>query len=327
MKTNFTHFVELIFDTFNQKGIRYLVLRNYAKLPEETDNDIDLLVSRSQKGLLLSILRSVAQKSHWKICKIAEFACSSIFFYHEETLEQVHIDLMFDICWHSFLFADTEEILRRRIPHKTFYKPAPCHEAMVNLLTRLVYGGYVKEKYRPFIQEVATREKINFINTLSWSLRLPLAETLASFSEQGKWSEIENRGGLVRKAILLHQMHTPFSLFFRILSDGFRLIHRAFHVPGKIVLLRCSQEEKAQEIVEKLKSSTSGTFQVARGFTSTIPTTRPISFLKCWPHLFRNGICFYILSEETPRKNTTSQVVILNSETESIHDMIRKLIA
>ena len=64
-----------------------------------------------------------ADECGWKIHNIGEFSCKAFYLFHPETLEQLHIDLMFGIKWYSFSFADHKLLLDSRQPLKNFYRP------------------------------------------------------------------------------------------------------------------------------------------------------------------------------------------------------------
>ena len=183
-------FLSNLFDTWNQNDICYLVLRNYEDLPSETENDVDVLIDPHQLLKTKSIIKVVSGKNGWVIHNIGEFSCTAIYLYNIVTMEQLHIDLMCGLRWHSFLFADHRVILNARLPFKNFYIPDPVHEAGINLLTRLIYSGAVKDKYKKKIQQVAQEadNQLEFFLVLYISSRL--SRKIINQAADGQWNEI-----------------------------------------------------------------------------------------------------------------------------------------
>ena len=230
-------FLTELFKHFNETGIRFLVLRNYETLPEATTNDIDLLMDSAQTRRVETALWEVTQKTGWRIHNRAEFSCLSYFLHHPETQEQLHLDFMFGIHWHSLLYGDGNGILERRIPYKDFFIPAPPDEAMISLMTRLVYGGYVKESYREKICNIAQHSPDALRLALAPWVGATLSRQLVRAAQEQAWENIARMTQRLRRRVLMANLRHPICLGRRIISDGMRLIQRWMVPPGVLLVL------------------------------------------------------------------------------------------
>lgn len=305
----FADLVNEVFDRFNDSGIGYLVLRNYETLPESTSNDIDLLLSPAHRGRALSAIQKASAATGWRICGIAEFACTSVFLYHEKSMAQTHIDLMCGVKWHPLLIADHETMLETREKFKSFYIPAQRHEAHVSLLTRLVYGGYVKEKYRPFIAAVARKDPDGLRDSLRPWLGRHLAGSMVAMAAEENWSGIEASAKNTRMRILLANLKHPFPLALRFIRDAARTVGRMVFPPGLSVCLRgCGAETMLPDVLREL----SGTFHGEKVLRL------PASFKKRRRILFRCGMVIAV----NGRAHATIDVPDGASAKEVAHDIL-----
>jgi thymidylate kinase len=224
--------LERLFDAWNEAKLRYLILRNYEELPEYTGNDVDILLDPAQLTGAQALLEKVAAKSGWRIHNVGEFSCKAFYLYHIDTLEQLHLDLMCGDKWYSFFFVDHALMLTARQPFKTFFKPDPVHEAAVNLMTRLLYGGYVKEKYRAGVQRSAVRDHQEMAEALTPWLGAKLAQGIVAQAGGGKWKAIEAQTSKVRKKVLLANLRNPARLISSLWDDVLRFVRRLLWSPG-----------------------------------------------------------------------------------------------
>ena len=252
----FSSLILSIFRLLDEKNVDYLVLRNYETLPEMTTNDVDLLIQPKQRSIALTAVSQASKETGWYICNVVNFSCTSVFLYHEDTLEQTHIDLMCGVKWHSMIIADHVKILENRVAYQSFYIPAPEYEAHVSLLTRLVYGGYVKEKFRPFIARTAAEFPDAFQCSLQFWIGKKLSRTVVDFAQSEQWSRIEELAPVIRFRILLSNLRSPFSFAYRIYKDVFRAGKRFFSSPGlAISILGTNMEHRLPNILKELSAT------------------------------------------------------------------------
>lgn len=257
-----------LFDAWNEADIRYLILRNYEELPEYTGNDVDILIDPRQLVVTQVILEKVASEEGWRIHNIGEFACRAIFLFNTETLEQLHLDLMCGIKWHTLQFLDNERMLDCSRPLKNFHIPSIADEAAVNLMTRLLYGGYVKEKYKEGIRQAALGNREKFVETLHPWVGTQLAENVVEKTIEGQWGAIESQVQAVRKQVVLANLRDPVCLLSSLVSDVFRFVRRWTRAPGISVVFLGPDGCGKTSVADGLKGRLEKTFCPERGIHS-----------------------------------------------------------
>lgn len=259
-----------LFAEFESGGVSYLVLRNYEELPESTTNDVDLLINPLELNQAVRCLKKVAFDTGWMLHNVGEFSCWTFHLYHQETLAQVHIDFMCGLKWHSFLFADHQSMFRERRRFKCFYIPSQEHEAATNLLTRLLYSGSVREKYRDGIAEAGMQVAEKLFGVLSPWIGSKLAREFVEASNKREWKRIERATNTARAHVIIANLRKPLSFVIRILSDVCRLIRRVVDSPGLSLVLVGGDDVK--------------TACVARGIAKALPETFSPERIRhlCW---------------------------------------------
>ena len=249
-----------MFEVWQTAGIRFLVLRNYAELPRQLDNDLDILVAPPEIARAEKLLVSTARAHGYTFINRAELSPVSLFFSHETSREQVHIDLFKSLKWRGFDLLEAETVLAARLERGPFFIPDPVHEAVLNLLNRLLYQGYVKEDYRSDILEVFTNEPERTQVTLARVLGAEAAQQLTAMIRARSWAEVEAKANEWRRSLATHQLaRFPLRSATAIWSDGVRLTKRFLEPPGLMVVLLgpdgSGKSSVAAGVMERLSTS------------------------------------------------------------------------
>jgi len=252
--------VPALFAAWEKAGIRYAVLRNYASLPEDTGNDLDLLVDpkqlRDAERILFRVMRDCGGAMHNR----AEFSPVSLFFCDPRDGTQFHVDLFRDLKWRGFRLLRTEDVLSRVRRYNNMWVISLPDEAVLNLLTRLVFGGYVKDKYKPSIRQVFEASAEQSLSILAAATNGTLARQLHDWVLAENWTAIEDATPTVRKAVFRNALRTPFDTTGSLLYDARRLLARWVHTPGLAIVLAgpdgCGKTSVGVELTKRL----AGTF-------------------------------------------------------------------
>jgi len=137
-----------ILKQFQAQGLPYVYLRNYEALPEVLGNDVDLLIPRGATPRALALISKISDEWGWKIIRRVPFSPLSVFLGSGSGDEIIHIDLFERLEWHFVPLAKPEKILIQREWNGLVFVCDPATEACLNLLTRLIYAGVVREKHR-----------------------------------------------------------------------------------------------------------------------------------------------------------------------------------
>ncbi len=168
-----------------------MVLRNHENLPQQVDNDLDLMVPRAQlrmaEELIVAAVRNVGYTRHHR----AEFGPLSLFFHDPVTLEQIQVDLFTSVAYRLLDLLPAREVLARRRVGPLFAIPDPVDEAMVNLLTRLLYHGRVKDKYKAGVARVFSESPEIARSRLAESFSSAEAALMVQAVQAGDWKAIE----------------------------------------------------------------------------------------------------------------------------------------
>jgi thymidylate kinase len=140
-------------------------------------------------------------------------------------------------------------------------------EAVLNLITRLVFGGYVRDKYKVPVQHVFRDEPDQVLPILT-EVAGPLTAALVALVEKGDWDGIEALTGAVRRNVILKSLRRPAGTICALLYDFRRLAARWMRTPGLALVLAgpdgCGKTSVGLELKERL----AGTFY--RDYTTYI---------------------------------------------------------
>lgn len=148
MPTTAGGLIVTLVDHLSERGISCVYLRNYEKLPNEVGNDVDLLVPRGEREAVADLFREFAEELGWKELGRSLFGPLAQYFFHAESAETLHIDLFDRLEWHCLEIADAGAVLERRRWNGQVHVPDEADEVYLNILTRLIYQGTIREKHR-----------------------------------------------------------------------------------------------------------------------------------------------------------------------------------
>jgi thymidylate kinase len=250
--------VVAVFKRWRAEGISFLVLRNYENLPEDTTNDIDILVLPEQRAAAENCLVKTARAAGFQLHNRAEFSPVSLFFFHPESLQQIQFDLFASLTWRGFALMSAHAILERRSDRGLFSVPHPSHEALTCLLNRQIYRGYVKEDYKPAILAAVRQHPREVDAALCDMFGRTVAKQLTQAIESEDWPGVEAQTGPMRRQLVWRRVtRAPLDTLCSILNDLRRLLRRWLHPPGiTIVLLGadgCGKSTVAAGLSEALR--------------------------------------------------------------------------
>ena len=98
-----SEFSLLITDVFKElevSKIRYCVLRNYEQLPDETNNDVDLLIQDGKIHQYVDLINRVAQERDWHILRFNfRWGFCKVFLYKDISTEHSMRRVAEIDCW------------------------------------------------------------------------------------------------------------------------------------------------------------------------------------------------------------------------------------
>ena len=206
-----------------RQGGRFVYLRNYERLPDDVGNDVDLLIERGRTEDWIEAAKKAAPRFGWRFLRAVPFGCASLFFFRPDADEILHVDLNERIEWHCVPFADEAAILSRRRWNGTVFVPAPEDELFLNVATRLVYQGTVREKHRAQWNERRPTCSTGGLEVAFVRFGPSLASRLVAAADERNWASVEALRGCVRRHLLRQAV---FRHFGRFVAGAFRYATR-----------------------------------------------------------------------------------------------------
>ena len=153
-----------IFNSFNNKGIPYCVLRNYERYPEEMGGDMDILVLPEFAEKIDAAVQKIADDVGgrvWDYCgeKDASRMPRAIFRIEKgEKIEVVRLDFLFKIEQFGFEYIDVSFAIENRRSFKNFFVPDKETEFLHILIHGMfqweaLYQDRYAKKLREFLEE------------------------------------------------------------------------------------------------------------------------------------------------------------------------------
>jgi hypothetical protein len=152
-------FLAALFQAIAEEGVRFCVLRNYEGFPDRNvGSDVDLLICPSD---LRRVVRALSLVCGIKIVGYVERHYVAHLFVEGVSpapgIRALGVDFIWNLNWKGISFLKTDTVLQEAIPRQAgnlnFLVPSANHEAIISLLSSLLVGGWVKEKYFPKVQE------------------------------------------------------------------------------------------------------------------------------------------------------------------------------
>ena len=228
-----------------KRGLRAVYLRNYEALPQDIGNDVDLLIERGRTKAWIAAAKEFASKFGWRFLRSIPFGCTSLFFFRPDSDEVLHVDLNDRIEWHCVPFADATVILSRRRWNGTVFIPAPEDELFLNVATRLVYQGKVREKHRVQwnrLRAIGSRDQL--ASAFSRLGSKALANRIVDLADSGDWDSIESLHGRIRRHLLIMAAIHPLQTAAGMIRFAGRTMRRLVRPPGFRFLFVASGTEE-----------------------------------------------------------------------------------
>lgn len=248
------------FAAWQRAGLPFVVLRNYENLPASTTNDIDILIAPRHKQEAEALLIRAAASAGWRLHNRAQFSPVSLFFYESATLQQIQIDLFFSLKWRGFDMLSANEVLAEHRPRGEFAIPSARHEAVLNLLARLLYAGVAREKYRAGVRQTFRESSAPVTSVLLTRFGSRWADWLVQAVLAERWADIEAAAAQLRRALAFRQLiRNPLLPLGTLIADAVRLTGRWLRPPGLFVVLNgpdgCGKSTIAQALPAALRNS------------------------------------------------------------------------
>ncbi|MFY9852624.1 MAG: hypothetical protein WAK26_01950, partial [Terracidiphilus sp.] len=207
-----SEFLPALFRALDAEDVRFCVLRNYEGFPHyNSGRDIDVLIHDSDLKLAIRALRSIRGI---RIVGYSERRYVANVFLQGVSATQdsraIQIDFDLRLAWKGLTYLPTEVVLQAAIPrfvgNLTVLVPSPVHESITSLLTSLIIGGSLKEKYFPQVQRTFASKRSGVIAALSPQFGARVATRLTDSVIGGDREKVHNCVSVLRTSLILHNL-------------------------------------------------------------------------------------------------------------------------
>lgn len=186
--TSLSLLLEGFFFELEKSEVNFCIVGNYHTLPYYTDNDVDIWVSdiRTAKRLLIE-----TAKDNGFIPLLWNLTSNGVnCFLSNVRGEVIHIDLLKNVAWRSFIPIISKDVLTENISNFNGIKVASDEiAAFGHLLYPLLTFGEVKKKYKAKIKMFCSTNKI-FQDLIYETLGSNLAERILKMVCSENWDEL-----------------------------------------------------------------------------------------------------------------------------------------
>lgn len=220
------------------ESISYVYLRNHENLPDDVGNDVDLLIQKGLTTKVLEIITTEAPKHGWKVLRKVQFSPLSVFLAETHGEAFLHIDLFERLEWHFIEYAVASQLLARRQWNGCVHIPYPADELYLNISTRLIYQGKVREKHRLQAQLLVDQDRQKEIrDSFVYHIGSKVGMDMANAMIDGDWERVEASANTLRRAaIKRNALRTPFAAGKGLFSYLRRASGRLISPPGPFVI-------------------------------------------------------------------------------------------
>ncbi|HED39321.1 MAG TPA: hypothetical protein ENJ13_02700 [Chromatiales bacterium] len=168
----FSDFIISLLKEFNSNDVTYCILRNYKSLPNVNDgNDIDFLVRQADLAKISEVLYALPGMVVTGYAKRPYVVSFFLFGINDEGVDTgIQVDFFISLSWKGMPYIDADQMLTTSRPfsnNELIIIPDIKYEAVNNLFSSYLVGGWIKEKYLDGILVVFSKHLDQVIEILS----------------------------------------------------------------------------------------------------------------------------------------------------------------
>lgn len=255
-----SEWIEYLFGVWRENGIRFVVMRGHDKLPDEIDNDLDILFRSDQIELAERVFASAVKEGGGLISNRAAFGATCLYFADKSTGQTFHFDFYDEVSWRGMPLMSVDDVIESAVPKQSWYIPSAEYEAVLCLFTRLLYGGYVNRKYAERIHAAAAQSPLVLKEMIGEIVGHRQSGVVMDHILSLRWDCLDAMANKFRLRIFLRSLRSPGTLFLSLTRDCVRFIKRYAVSPGLIVVLTGPDGCGKTTVGVELKKRMSGLF-------------------------------------------------------------------
>tara|TARA_B100000989_G_C19528378_1_gene468195 strand:- start:518 stop:1585 length:1068 start_codon:yes stop_codon:yes gene_type:complete len=304
-----TLFVHDLFESLNHNNIRYAILRNYESLPEKpTDSDyfdLDLLVNSHDLKRYIKIVYDMAKRNKLAVIKkIDREYCKTIrvvFIDKNGNVGSVQLDShVTGQNWWGFLYLSEEQILDDRILYKSFYVVSDFHRHLFNWLDKLLFGNYIKQKYKSDILRTFKERNQEFSSFLNKVFGLELTNRLKTRFKSGDLEgTLVYRRKMINKLLKYSLINFPFLTIFSVIKFFYFEIRLYLFPPGVSCLFDESHSSLIKNNFKESKKIFLGDQIILNYKDNSLYSWLKFYFEEVFPIVRKGGLVFITINKNS----------------------------
>jgi thymidylate kinase len=235
MELNKREFIINIFKNIENRNIKYCILRNYEKLPNDVGHDIDVLIDgKDIHNDIIDTLSLIVEQLGWQ--SLINYNKDSFFTMicykvTKDSVEILKLDVWTDLCWRGISWIDTKLVIDTRIKYNEIYIPNNGCEAAVTSIKELIGGGDIPKKYYEKITLNAKGNKDIINNVFNKSFGI-YSNIIVEKIISGDFQSLNSMKNKLKRQLLVNNLNCYIHNSFDRLKTR---IHNLFISPGKLI--------------------------------------------------------------------------------------------
>lgn len=325
------HFIAELFRELNAASVEYAILRNYDNLPSKPEDseyfDLDLFVGQKTLLKYIQLVEKVSKKTGCYIIKRFDRSYVKhirVVKFYNNYIASVQLDAhVYGQGWHGYYYITEDEILSDRKLYKEFYVVSDFHKTLFNWLDKLLWGGYVKEKYKDEIIDIFSTEKERLYLFLLQICPKRIAKDLVEIIESGDLEKTIDYRVLLRRCIVKRSLRCYplktllWNIRFYYCEAKLRLL------PPGLLLLADRDTEVSKDIFNSLELIVLGA-SLYKKFSCDSRAKWWVYYIRnVYPIVRKQGLVFLILDGKDTRFNYCQKIEVV----EPMKGLMRKILS
>jgi len=233
-------FVGALLAAYEDETVRYAVLRNYERFPEDFGKDVDLVVHENDVALSHQIVVRLARAFglHWTVR--SKRSGHRTYYLLPAPVDGAErgflLDVRTDLVHQGLTYLPGAMVLAGRRRFGAFYVPSPAIESLGILLHAVIDAGTIRDSYRDRLLALRTGDRAEFLAAASAVVGPRLAQKLAEALAGGEpRSALALRTQLIRACALRNVRAAGRWLACRS-GAAFDKVRAFFRPPGQLII-------------------------------------------------------------------------------------------
>ncbi len=196
-------FLTALFAAYEQASVRYVVLRNYGRFPEDFGKDVDLVIHPEDVERSHAVVRRVAEDLSLFLTVRSKRSSHVTYYLLPAPVDGVErgvlVDVRTDLVHRGFSYLPGALVVDARQRHDRFYVPSAALESLGILLHCVIDARHIRPSYAQRLRALKTGDRAAFVAAATAAVGATLAERLADTVDSGApEAALALRGALLR---------------------------------------------------------------------------------------------------------------------------------